>query len=84
MEKGFNSDLKIGSDSFHVQTEDWGLDSSLIVSRIFKNGAVLKSFKTPYGNLIQQLSPPLRRQTVRDLLRRQHGRILDFLQNGQM
>lgn len=84
MEKGFNSDLKIGSDFYHIQTEDWGLDSSIVVSRVFKNGAVLRSFKTPYGPLILNLNPLLKRQTIRDLLRRQHGRILDFLQNGQM
>lgn len=84
MEKGFNSDLKIFGDFYHVQTEDWGLDAMIIVTRIFKNGAVLKSFKTPYADLVQHLPLVLRKQKVREALRNQHRKILDLLQGGQM
>ena len=42
MELSLNSDINLGNDSFHVQTEDWGVASPYIVSRIYKNGAVLK------------------------------------------
>lgn len=84
MEKGFNSDLKIRGDFFHIQTEDWGADAMTVVSRIFKNGAVIHSIKTPYGLHLKNLSRVQKSLFVRNLLRNQHRQILDFLQNGQM
>jgi hypothetical protein len=84
MEKGYNSDIRIFGDFYHIQTEDWGPDSLVVVTRVFKNGAVIRSFKTPYADLIKTLPNLMRRQKVRDTLRIQHHKILDLLQSGQM
>ncbi len=48
---GRNSDLFIQGQKIHVQTEDWGLREQLLVSRVFKNGSVLKTFKLSYEKI---------------------------------
>lgn len=81
MDLSLNSDIQLGSDSYHIQTEDWGQQSPFIVSRIFKNGAVLKSIKTPYSDL---LSSPLWDNTaVEEAVELQHNKILDLVLTGQ-
>lgn len=49
--KGENSDLFINGQKIHVQTEDWGPDKRVLVSRVFKNGSVHKTFKLPYEKI---------------------------------
>lgn len=46
--QGFNTDLNIIGFHFHIQTEDWGEDNPIIVTRVFREGAVIKSLKVPY------------------------------------
>ncbi len=77
MEKGFNSDIIFRGEKFHVQTEDWGPSSSLVVSKIFKNGAVLKTFKNPYPIHFS-------RSHIRHVLKSQHTEILDLLLSGKI
>lgn len=84
MEKGYNSDIKMGFDLYHIQTEDWGLDMGTIVTRVFKNGAVIKSYKTPYADIFKSMPVTHRRQALREALKNQHRKILDLLQSGQM
>ena len=81
MDLSLNSDIHLGNDAFHVQTEDWGLASPYIVSRIFKNGAVLKSIKTPYSDLID--APLWDQKAVEFAVQKQHAKILDLLVSGQ-
>lgn len=48
---GENSDLFIQGQKIHVQTEDWGTRGQVLVSRVFKNGSVLKTFKLAYEKI---------------------------------
>jgi hypothetical protein len=81
MELSRNSDIKLGPDSYHIQTEDWGTASPFIVSRVFKNGAVVKSIKTPYTELIS--APMWDKTAVEQAVEIQHNQILDLLISGQ-
>jgi hypothetical protein len=81
MELSLNSDINTGSDAYHIQTEDWGIASPYIVSRIFKNGAVLKSIKTPYSDLIA--APIWDKTAVEEAVKFQHDKILDMLLSGE-
>lgn len=84
MEKGYNSDIQYSGKSFHVQTEDWGADNPYLVTKIFLNGAVIKSFKTHYSKfLVKNSSAPLD-VSVRAALKLQHKKILDLVQTGQL
>lgn len=88
VEKGFNSDIIYQGMSFHVQSEDWGMENPYIVSRVFSEGAVIKSVKTPYSELLGFGPGAWRRrpdpQAIRSALRDQHEKILDLLVSGQL
>jgi hypothetical protein len=49
--KGENSDLFINGQNIHVQTEDWGPEKRIFISRVFKNGSVFKTFKLSYDKI---------------------------------
>ena len=91
MEKGFNSDIIYAGLSFHLQSEDWGVDNPYLVSRVYQDGAVIKSVKTPYSEVLgfgQARSSTLNRrvdpEAIRAALRAQHEKILDLLTSGQL
>ena len=87
MEKGFNSDVMFKGMNFHVQTEDWGVDNPYIVSRVYQNGAVIKSVNTSYSEVLGTVRINrfnINSQDIRLALRQQHERILDQLLSGQL
>lgn len=55
---GENTDLIIRGAQFHVQTEDWGEREKALLSRVFRNGAVIKTFRLSYEkiNNVQNMS----------------------------
>jgi hypothetical protein len=75
MLKGYNSDLRVGATLFHVQTEDWGRDNPYIVTRVFKQGAVIKSIKTPYQSILPK--GHYEENLIREAMKQQHYSILD-------
>lgn len=87
VEKGFNSDVIFKGMNFHVQTEDWGAQNPYLVSRVYQNGAVIRSVKTPYSDVLGSglfNRPPIDPQAIRLALREQHQKILDLLLSGQL
>ncbi len=83
MQKGFNSDISWLGTQYHVQTEDWGMNNPYLVSRVFQNGAVVKSIKTSYHEVL----PPehlQEAQTIRLAMKIQHDQILDLLLSGKL
>jgi hypothetical protein len=83
MLKGFNSDVEVQGQSYHLQTEDWGFNNPYIVSRVYKNGAVLKSVKTPYIDFMFS-QYDVDEMILKQALREQHQKILDLLLSGQL
>jgi hypothetical protein len=75
MLKGYNSDVTIKGVDYHVQTEDWGQQNPFIVTRVFKQGAVLKTYKTPYSDVLP--NSHYDKPTLEQALKLQHFRILD-------
>jgi hypothetical protein len=49
---GFNTDIEHDGVIYHVQTEDKGLESPLILSLVYSGGAILASKRSPYEDLI--------------------------------
>lgn len=87
MEKGFNSDIVFRGLNFHVQTEDWGAENPYLVSRVYQDGAVIKSVKTPYSEVLgfgRIHRKSVDSHTIRAALRDQHEKILDLLLSGQL
>lgn len=83
MIRGHNSDLQVRGKSYHVQTEDWGAANPFLVSRIYCNGAVVKTFKTPHEDALKEASVSYP-EALRQALHRQHVRIVDSLLAGEI
>lgn len=83
MEKGFNSDVSWLGTEYHVQTEDWGAANPYLVSRVFHNGAVVKSFKTSYQEVLPK-GTSTESKTIRLAMKIQHQEILDLLLSGKL
>jgi len=83
MQKGFNSDINVKGKSYHVQTEDWGNQNPFLVSRIFCNGAVIKTIKIGYEQALQA-GPVQNPEAIKIALKRQHHSVLDQLVAGQL
>ena len=49
---GFNTDVENNGCTYHVQTEDRGLDNPIIESLVYTGGEIVASRKTPYADLI--------------------------------
>lgn len=83
MEKGYNSDIVVKGVTYHVQTEDWGKQNPFFVSRVFRNGAVVKSIKTTYTDVLPR-GPLSDAQAIRLAMKIQHDEILDLLLSGHL
>ena len=83
MQKGFNSDVNYKGSTYHVQTEDWGIKNPFIVSRVFKNGAVVVTLKKTYSE-IPEIADKKGDLVIKQALRRQHGDIVDQLVSGRL
>lgn len=83
MEKGFNSDVSWMGTRYHVQTEDWGANNPYLVSRVFHNGAVVKSIKTAYSEVLPN-GPRTESNAIRLAMKIQHQQILDLLLSGKL
>ena len=49
---GFNTDVEHDGIVYHVQTEDKGLESPIILSLVYTGGTILASKRSPYEDLI--------------------------------
>ncbi len=83
MLKGLNSDVMVLGTTYHIQTEDWGRGNPYLVSRVYLNGAVVKSVKTPYTDLPAEQGR-IDTKALLDALRNQHEKILDLVVSGQI
>ncbi|MGE0529246.1 MAG: hypothetical protein AB7P49_19485 [Bdellovibrionales bacterium] len=83
VEKGFNSDVSWLGTEYHVQTEDWGASNPYLVSRVFHNGAVVKSIKTAYAEVLPK-GPAAESKSIRLAMKIQHQQILDLLLSGKL
>ncbi|HEX5708899.1 MAG TPA: hypothetical protein VFX96_16485, partial [Pyrinomonadaceae bacterium] len=86
---GFNTDIEHGGTTYHVQTEDKGLDTPIILSLVYVGGAILASKRAPYDDLIAE---GFDEGTLTERLQRQHklicaavkaGRVDDLKRMGQ-
>lgn len=81
MQKGYNSDIQVKGQTYHVQTEDWGSQNPFLVSRIFLNGAVVKTIKTPHDEALRGGAVKTT-EALQTALKQQHNRVLDQLFSG--
>jgi hypothetical protein len=78
---GFNTDIEHDGTVYHVQTEDKGLDSPLILSLVYVGGAILASKRAPYDDLI---SKGFDEKELAERLNRQHKLICAAIRAGRI
>jgi hypothetical protein len=78
---GFNTDIEHGGVVYHVQTEDKGLDTPIILSLVYVGGAILASKRAPYEDLIAQ---GFSDELLSERLKRQHRLICAAINSGRI
>ncbi|KXK00936.1 MAG: hypothetical protein UZ17_ACD001001990 [Acidobacteria bacterium OLB17] len=81
MISGFNTDVEHNGVVYHIQTEDKGLSSQLIVSLVYDRGTILASKRTPYNDLNVG---SLDEAALSDRLSRQHKLICAAVKAGRI
>ena len=79
---GHNTNLKLGSNTLHVQTEDRGATHALIDTTVYYQGRVLHRRTNNYHDLL-----PLNEDTQQALKLRvdeQHRAVLDAIRSGEL
>ncbi len=77
---GVNTNIRHKGETYHVQTEDGGIDQHTLTTILFKNGAILSSKKTSYTDI--PLSPTFE-ETVKGMMQEQHKQMMRDLVRGK-
>jgi hypothetical protein len=78
---GFNTDIEHDGVMYHVQTEDKGLDSPIILSLVYAGGTILASKRSPYEDLIAE---GFSDEVLAERLKRQHRLICAAIHSGRI
>jgi len=78
---GFNTDIEHEGVIYHVQTEDKGLDTPIILSLVYAGGTILASKRSPYEDLIAE---GFSDEALADRLKRQHRLICAAIHSGRI
>jgi hypothetical protein len=78
---GYNTDVEHNGVVYHVQTEDKGLQTPIILSLVYTGGAILASKRSPYDDLI---ASGFDQKALVERLQRQHKLICAAINAGRI
>ena len=78
---GYNTDVEHDGVVYHVQTEDKGRDTPIILSLVYTGGQILVSKRAPYNDL---LASDFSEATLAERLKRQHRLICAAINAGRI
>jgi hypothetical protein len=78
---GFNTDVEHDGVTYHVQTEDKGLETPLILSLVYTGGEILASKRVRYDDLV---ASGFDERVLADRLQRQHKLICAAIRAGRL
>lgn len=78
---GFNTDIEFEGVTYHVQTEDKGLATPIILSLVYNRGTILASKRAPYEDLV---SDGFDEVVLEERLQRQHRLICAAVKAGRI
>lgn len=78
---GYNTDVEYGGVIYHVQTEDKGLQTPVILSLVYAGGAILASKRSPYDDLVAR---GFDQDVLATRLQRQHKLICAAVHAGRI
>ncbi|MGH9865892.1 MAG: hypothetical protein ACRD4H_10815 [Candidatus Acidiferrales bacterium] len=80
MSSGFNSDVNVGSDVYHVQTEDHGQPECLIETLVYHHGRIFHRRTSNYSDLAA--APGISEDALRERVETQHRAVIDAVRDG--
>ncbi|HJZ82441.1 MAG TPA: hypothetical protein VKD91_18910 [Pyrinomonadaceae bacterium] len=78
---GYNTDVEFEGVVYHVQTEDKGLQTPIILSLVYSGGAILASKRSPYDDLVAR---GFDEDVLAERLQRQHRLICAAVHAGRI
>lgn len=78
---GYNTDIEFGGVTYHIQTEDKGLTTPIIMSLVYDRGTILASKRQPYDDLI---SAGFDEKALAERLQKQHKTICAAIKKGKI
>lgn len=82
MSSGFNTDVRVGDQIFHVQTEDRGPSVPVIDTAVYQNGRVLHRRSSNYGEF--SASAEFTAEGVRQRVEGQHRAVIQEIRSGAL
>ncbi|HKV27552.1 MAG TPA: hypothetical protein VJN90_04705 [Candidatus Acidoferrales bacterium] len=80
MSSGFNSDVNVGADVCHVQTEDHGQPECLIETLVYHRGRIFHRRTSNYSDLVA--APGISEAALRERVEAQHRSVIDAVRDG--
>lgn len=77
---GFNTDIEFQGVTYHVQTEDKGLATPLILSLVYNRGTILASKRSRYDDLLKDFDEKI----LAERLQKQHKLICAAIRAGRI
>jgi hypothetical protein len=77
---GYNTNVPYKGTMYHVQTEDSGVKSPVVITLLYIKGTILASKKTSYADIA---SSPDYKEKVRELMKEQHKAMIKELIAGK-
>lgn len=77
---GFNTDIEYQGTTYHVQTEDKGRATPLILSLVYHRGTILASKRSPYDDLLNNFNEKI----LAERLQKQHQLICAAIRAGRI
>jgi hypothetical protein len=77
---GFNHNVVYKGETFHVQTEDSGVNNPHIITLLYKGGVILCSKKTSYADILVMDNLD---SVVEELMKAQHKELMRRLKSGE-
>lgn len=78
---GFNTDIEFQGTTYHVQTEDKGVKTPLILSLVYDRGTILASKRSAYNDL---LTGEFDEKILAERLQKQHNLICAAIRTGRI
>ena len=78
---GFNTDVEFDGKTYHVQTEDKGLETPFILTLVYDRGTILARKQQDYDDLVAN---GFNENTLADRLQRQHNLICAAINAGRV
>jgi hypothetical protein len=82
MSSGFNSDVQVGADVFHVQTEDRGPLHPFIDTAVYHSGRVVHRRSSGYEEWV--VSPDFTPEKLQHRVAEQHRAVIEALRSGAL